>query len=664
MNLAEIPNPFESRVIQDAWSTPVADDESIHQEAFQECLRALKSASRGTSDSVLVYGAAGAGKTHLLTRLQRHLVTTAGQAPDGAMHCVFVSVRLQTNAQLLWQFLRRQLANDLLRRQQGLTQLQRLIAHQIAEARGEGPRHWVLAMRVLAGTDDEAVTEHLNQVAERLELERDLRIILEHLVHNRFLMDAAAWLRGDSLPEAVLDRLDLGREEPEEREDAARRIVTRLCRLAGETLPIVFCFDQVEALQSYPDDRDSLFRFGRTAADLADADPNVVLISCVQSAFLDLLNASVREADRDRIFRRRALLVPLTRQQVESLVVLRLDSVASLRALRARHPGASCYPFDERFGDRLMSLSTPAVPRKVLAAAAADFERLQRGKPLAASGDPPSRPPVVLDSFLEEEVRRRRKAALERGRPEESRDTLMHGLPMLWALRGAPAKPAAGPRTHVDLLLPADPDPLGVAICNETNMTSLAARLRHLLQRPAVQGPPPRRTVVLRDARLRIPRTAKRTQDYLDELARQGVRIVQPSQEALAALEALRTLLSDARAGDLAARGETVGEGTVSAWLARSLDAELIELIDELRGGAPRPQDQGLPQAQLLRDLGDVMWRRFVAPLDEVAAEIAASGDQVMAVARQHADQFGVLLGPPVVLFTHAPAESLAEAEG
>lgn len=647
--LATLPNPFEGTVVADAWSAAPADVPTIHQGPFEHCLRALESVSRGRSDSILVFGPAGSGKTHLLARLQAHLLATANAAPDGVLRCVFVSVKLQTNAQLLWQLVRRRLASDLLRKQQGITQLQRLIAHQLAAVRGHTPAYWVRALRVLPGADSDSVSECLGEVAERLELGRDLCVVLDHLVNNRFLMDAKAWLAGDSLPESALGRLGLGPDEQEDREEAARLLVTALCRLAGETLPIVFCFDQIEALQTSPDDRDALFRFGRMAADLSEADENVLLISCIQSAFVDLLGTSVRDADRDRIFKRRAVLDPLGREQVEALVLSRLDSVEGLRAIRAARAGARFHPFDDAFVAGLARTS-PCVPRKVIAAAAIAFEKLQRGEALLAAEPAPR--PIQTDELLQDAFGARRAAFLARGTPAETRDTLMHGLPLLFRLRGA--KQSAQRAPGVDLILPSREAPLGVSICNETNMKSLAARLRQLAQGgEAVAG---LRLRVVRDPRLAITKAAKRTHEYLAELEKKGARVVQPSVEALAALEALRSLLSDARAGDLAAGGEGVGEATVSAWLARNLDDALVDLCDALEGGARVAEPA---EETLLRDLDELMLRRFVVALDAAAGEIGRSGGDVLTAARRHPDRIGVLEGPPVVLFVHVPAESL-----
>jgi type II secretory pathway predicted ATPase ExeA len=651
--LATIPNPFDGTVMADAWSPTIADVASIHQGAFEHCLRALQSVSRGKSDSILIFGPAGSGKTHLLARLQAHLLATAEAAPDGALRCVFVSVKLQTNAALLWQLVRRRLASDLLRKQQGLTQLQRLLAHQLAAARGYTPTYWVRALRVLPSADGDSLSEYFSEVAERLELGRDLCVVLEHLVSNRFVMDAKAWLAGDSLPESALARLGLGPDEVEDREEAARRLVTALCRLAGETLPIVFCFDQIEALQTSPDDRDALFRFGRMAADLSEADDNVLLISCIQSAFVDLLSTSVRDADRDRIFKRRALLEPLTSEQVEALVRQRLESAEALRAVRAAHPGARLYPFDEAFVAALARTS-PCIPRKVIAAAAVAFEKLQRGD----VSPPPAPLPADPGGFLTDTFAARRAAALARGKPEESHDTLLHGLPLLYRLRGSPASAQRVP--GVDLVLQAGKTQLGVAVCNEENMKSLAARLRALAQGGAALSGLSLR--IVRDPRLAITKAAKKTHEYLAELEKRGARVVQPSVEALAALEALRSLLSDARAGDLSARGESVAEDTVAKWLARHLDDALLDLCEALEGEGAAPVVPA--ERELLRALDDLMLRAFVVALDDASSTLGKRGDDVLAAARRNPDRFGVLEGPPVVLFVRVPTESLEQGVG
>lgn len=166
------------------------------------------------------------------------------------------------------------------------------------------------------------------------------------------------------------------------------------------------------------------------------------------------------------------------------------------------------------------------------------------------------------------------------------------------------------------------------------------------------------RIVVVRDARLGVPRTAKKTREYLTQLEQHGGRLIQPSAEALAALEALRSLLSDARAGDLARAGEAVAESAVCAWLKRNLDGDLDALLDAIHA---RPAKDTAPSDdELVRDLGDLMLRSWIAPLARVAQELSQPPEAVLGAARRHPDRFGLLNGPPVVLFVHVPAEALA----
>src|SRR5262245_8070228 len=106
ISAASIPNPFRSAIVADPWHWDVVDVAEIHGDAFELCCRALEHVrSNHLSTSVLFYGEAGSGKTHLLARFQSYLaslLTTNGHAPPA----VFVSVRLQTSPQMIWRHLR------------------------------------------------------------------------------------------------------------------------------------------------------------------------------------------------------------------------------------------------------------------------------------------------------------------------------------------------------------------------------------------------------------------------------------------------------------------------------------------------------------------------------------------------------------------------------
>ncbi len=575
--LSAVANPFLGVVIQDVWQPLALDIGSIQQSAFEQCLKGLDNVSAGKSDSLLIYGAPGAGKTHLISRFQQHLFATAKDAPDQTLRCVFVAVRLQSSPTTLWQCVRQRLATDLLRQEQGITQLQRLVAHQIAAYRKESPRRWVLAMRVLTGTEGESVTEHLQRTAEELDLGRDVFVMLDHLVHKRYTFDATAWLKGDSLPEQVLLKLGVGADEGEEREEVARRVVTALCRLAGETLPIVFCFDQLESLQRYPRDNEAFFRFGRMAADLADADPNVFIISCVQSAFVDELKTNMREADRDRVVRRQATLEPLTTVQVEELVKARLDSVPELKELRAKKLDP-LFPIGSAFLNHLFQTTT-RTPRKIIAKCSERFEEIKTGSVNVVDS---------IELVLESEYLQRRRTALEQHQPEDTTQTLTHGLPIAWFVfdkcqEFAPL--SALEASAADVVLRGDQGNIEVAICNERNMTSLAARFKRLRNAfGSVPAAPRQGPIVVRHAALEISAGARKTREYQEDLKRLGVRFLQPAPDALATLDAVRSLMSDARSGDLSVRGETLEPAEVGRWLVTQPTPTLNEFLAQIAG--------------------------------------------------------------------------------
>jgi hypothetical protein len=69
-----------------------------------------------------------------------------------------------------------------------------------------------------------------------------------------------------------------------------------------------------------------------------------------------------------------------------------------------------------------------------------------------------------------------------------------------------------------------------------------------------------------------------RTREHLSELEAKGARLVEPSLETLATLDALQSLLGDAQSGDLARGGDAVDSSTVLAWLEAGLNIGADEL--------------------------------------------------------------------------------------
>jgi hypothetical protein len=648
--LAPLPNPFGHAIISDAWDPAGIDIPEINARAFDTCLDAFERVSSGRgSESIILHGPAGSGKTHLLGRLQHRLVANAAKnAPDGALRCIFIAVKLQTSPHMLWQHLRRRVADDLLRLTEGASQLQRLVAHFLAANNpGQNVRYWVMKIRVLSQIEDETVESLLDEVAERARLGFELRKVLSHLIYRRNLAEARGWLRADPLPEEAMARLGLAAGSVVEPEHEARELITSLCRLAGDSLPMVLCFDQVEALQTRSDDASAFFRLGRQLADLYESDDNVLLITCLQSAVLDAFRKSVRDADWDRLAKKEATLDPLDQKLVNTLLQRRLDSVPELAALRREHPAEPLWPLPPNRVAGLFADLPRATARRALMHAEQLFEelRVQRKPP------EPKEPEV----FLEEELERRLIAA-ERSSPSETEENLRHGLPLLAeALKlGWEHREANKSGVHLTFTKPGK-QPLEIAICNQRNK-SLNTALRTLIDQPK-EG----RRIILRDPRLPIGRQARKTREALRELADRGVPMIEPDREVLALLEAIRGVLSDARSGDLANEGLPMAVGTVEAWLRSALDPRLGAFLETLFAGEEEPaRDETLDRVQ---DLAALLERRCVLPLTEAAEELGHPAADLELLARAHPTRFGLLEGPPLVLFDWLPPGAGAPEE-
>jgi len=629
IDLSLVPNPFSDNVVRDAWQEPL-DVPSIHDDVFQACLRGIDSASRGVPDSLLIYGSAGAGKTHLLTRLQRHLALTAQKAPDSVLRCVFVFVRLQTSPLMLWQHVRRRLCTDLMRRDQGLTQLQRLVAHQLAALRGESPRAAVLRMRVLSHADSEELRAQFRQASAELALPHELNLVLEHLITNQKVSPASRWLSGEYLSEEELSSLGIGPDLCLDREQAARELVLMLCRLAGESLPLVFCFDQVEALQRSPNDAEAFFRFGQVGADLHDSDRNVFLITCLQSACLEFFQSSVRQADRDRMAKRHAVLSPLTREQMVALVAARLELVPELGGARTANPSRPLYPLPDQLLENLAASPRDCVARRVLAECARSFEELRTGV---------VRPRLAPEAYLNERAEKRRLERQNQLGPSDCTRILLRSAQVLRAV--ADLEVTDRDEEGADLVLLGE-KPAAVSLRNEADGRSLLPRVRDLLAHtPRKDG---KRVVMVRDPRLTIPKTAARTRELLSELEARGAVLVHPTAEALAALDALNLLLAEAKAGDLAVEGESLSEESVVAWLrglgrdsvAASVHELIVTLTEEERGTPPVGQSE---------DLARLLSTEHVLPLCDAARTLERSEASLLSLVRAEPHRYLLLEG-------------------
>ncbi len=569
------------------------DIAEINVESFRACQRLVQDvAAGGFSAALTVFGDSGTGKTHLLGRVRRWLETQPAN--------LFVFVRMETSPAGIWRHLRRCLAMALLR----------------TGADGSRAMDGLLERR----------TSDLEMLADR-----DLSIVLEHLLEGRHVRDAAAWLRGEGLPEDALSVLGLGAPKPDDDPEVlSRQAVLAICGLLQPGV-VVFCLDQIEAVRSSPADQDGPHAFGKAVSCLVDETRNAAVISCVQSSFVNLLEQILDNSTKLRLMGRRAVIFPLSWQQAQGLIGARLDTVEELRAERTSHGG--CWPLPRaQIRDVFQDNAAPA--RRIIARCKDLFDQWRSGEA-----------PVVEP--LDQALQRMLEERFEAKSAAESDEILRNGVPLLARSVGLNCK-TAGEASPMAFLL--DGGKVAVALCNETNAMSLASHLKKIGQ--AWKPAPNRKLVMLRDARIPISRNAKVSQQRIASLEAQGGRLATVSQEALDALAALRRLLSDAESGDLAHHGEAVNASAVEQWIAGHLPASLDPLVAELSPAA------GL--ADVSGRLAALLAEKKLIKLEEAARSLEVSPGEVEECARRDPRQFGILGGSVPVLFQPVSA---AEAQ-
>lgn len=162
--------------------------------------------------------------------------------------------------------------------------------------------------------------------------------------------------------------------------------------------------------------------------------------------------------------------------------------------------------------------------------------------------------------------------------------------------------------------------------------------------------------------RLPIPHTSHRAWEYWQLLATDRertttgiprLRTLCPTPEVLAALEAVRSVMSDARAGELECHGATIPADAVEAWIRDRLrDVELDALLLEIEHGPARNAVVGGTVRTPLRDAAlEQLQRRHVVRFTELATVTGVTPEALLRLVTAGEPLFGVLGDPPVVIF-------------
>ena len=347
--------------------------------------------------------------------------------------------------------------------------------------------------------------------------------------------------------------------DEEFQEERASELIRDMARLA-EPVPFVFCLDQVESLQRHAEDREGIFALGKLVSTLHDTLHNAAVICCVQTSFIDQIKSSIRGSEQDRMLANQAGLQPLHWDQALEVIAARLQAQTELQAARPAEAGR-LWPIDTNKLKPIFEPDGVCVARRVLHRAKEIYDEVAHS---AAA------PPESLHEYLGRLYQERFAV-----RPAEDSDFILRdGLPgLLQALGLQPRGPGAARPGNFDLVLEYEGKPVAFALCNQRPGPALVNRLRRIGDNwDSSYGP---RLILVRDTRLGIGAGAKASQDRLDQLNHRKAEFISISAEALAALDAVRSLLADAESGDLSHNGETIPRKAVEQWLAANLPAPL-----------------------------------------------------------------------------------------
>jgi hypothetical protein len=636
-----LPNPFRGSIVGDPWKTTNDDSDvsRIHHRVFEQCCSAVDAArSDQGSAGIIINGEAGSGKTHLIGRLRKRLTDDLAHPTLEKPRQAFAYIRLDTNASTLARHVRRKVADDLLRKVGGPNQFERLVLTRMMEV-DNGDGHLALWWEHFRDERLDDSRELLTELCQQEGLAPAFVEVLNHLVARCHRLDVMAWLRGDAMTDAAFDRLGVAAENTEEHpERVAERFLVDLMKLAGAKMPLVLCFDQVEALQTSQDDVQSIFTFGQLVSQLHSADQNLVIISCMQSwMYSEMKKLPLHLLDRVSGFGVETLN-PLPDDLAALLISQRLNA-ADISEIR---PGgaSSIWPFtDADIKSFVGKFGT--TPRRLLDQAARRFDELAERRVATVS--------VRTTDPMGDEWERRLDIANRDNSPKKAVEVLRSGLQHLLHLTNADWKLKPDPSDVLDFVLsaPQNEARVGVKVCDDSP-NRLAAQLRRL-SRVFPKSLNVQKLVLLKDERSPISRNAAATQKYLKELELNDAVYHKVAPEAIAALDALRQLLADAKSGDLAFDGENVEGRTVIEWLRSHLPVSLSDLAEVLTHPAA---GTGFDQPVIIERLQELLNERHICRAEEASTLLNRSASELISAAAERTDLFRVLNGRQPVIFS------------
>jgi hypothetical protein len=332
-------NPFDNIRSVNFWHQqqpePVVD--SIHQEAITTIEATLDQVVQDHCTRTLILdGDGGSGKTYLLGRLKKAFNHKA----------FFAYIPAFPQSDHIWRHILRYTVDSLVQVPDGQTDSQLLL--------------WLNS--VLTGLKQRSLKDRISKDDvfdfvrnDRQKFIRQLKTIYKkagiynadyffgvlHYLTDPELYDLACeWLRGDSLSEESLKELKV-RSSIEEELDA-REILANFGRIAGDTQPIVLCFDQINSLIRISDGLSTLFD---TNTKIHDENSNFLIIISINTDIWKVYKNRIDQTDKARIDEE----IPLKNINLKQAELLLTSRLFSLHHQSNPKPKSSLYPLNLQY---------------------------------------------------------------------------------------------------------------------------------------------------------------------------------------------------------------------------------------------------------------------------------------------------------------------------
>ena len=623
----------------DPWAEQFVDLPSLNasaSDAIEASIGKMRRVARAEpqslrSNSLVVLGPPGAGKTHLFSRLRSRLGPKA----------VFVHLRPLVHMEITPRFVLGEVVKQLgyvTHGGSGLPQAHALVGSLLAHLGGQAmffPSAFLAECEALSDAErderlDAAVERVLSvwQEADESYLRRLLQVpFAKTAAMQRALL---AWLSGRDCDVTQLQRIGATASLGEEMALSALRT---LCAVASLGAPIVIVFDQLENLVDAEGPGARLLAYANLTAELVDSMRGLVLVHmALDTEWARGIEPSLNLSQRSRLLMARETLALPSPKEREELLRLWIERLPE-------RPLPFPWPFSDAEAGRLCQ--RPGVtPRMLLV----ECRRAFNGEPSdwdvepAVAGasslpDAEVRADEERDGLEAEWAERLSAARATADQAAESRECidpsrLADGLLACAKFLDSTEISALKSADFVQLKLSQGARAARLALLHQSHFKSLGSSIAKLTTVAARE-----QVVVLRERAHDLPPTWKDTLAKRSALLATGrARWVWFERDDAEKLLALDSLLQAARSGDLTdGRGAPIDADAVASWVNVKLNVPTWTIVREIQGEEAEDEREPAPKTmRSVREGGAVptktalaqLRRLRVASLDRVVREV------------------------------------------